>query len=149
MPGVSPDPLPKSEHDDDTNPYRVADRYGEGRFNDGDVRNGGGCYVRRDAHSNPDAKPPFFLNDYGKFQLNEVSRKDEEGGKISKMRGLYCTNCHTKVAQMMYKMDDLETIQTQEGQTIRNKSLKEIIDAISDGDYGKFVAGRSEDNRRE
>lgn len=126
---------------DDTNPYRVADRYGEGRFNDGDVRNsGGGCYVRRDAHSNPDAKPPFFLNDYGKFQLNEISHKDEEGDKISKMRGLYCTNCHTKVAQMMYKMDDLKTVQTQEGQTIRNKSLKEIIDAISDGDYGKFVA---------
>jgi len=61
---------------DDSNPYRVTDRYGEGRFNKGDIRlSGGGCYVRRDAHSNPNAKPPFFLNDYGKWQYKNVSKK--------------------------------------------------------------------------
>ena len=98
---------------DDTNPYRVSDRYGEGRFSDRDVRtSGGGCYVRRDAHTNPDAKPPFFLNEYGKFQLNEVSLKDEDGESISKMRGLYCTNCHTKVAQKMQAIDNLKMVQS-------------------------------------
>ncbi len=126
---------------DDTNPYRVADRYGEGRFSEGDVRtSGGGCYVRRDAHSNPDAKPPFFLNAYGKFQLNEVAHKDEEGEKVSKLRGLYCTNCHTKVAQKMQAIDDLKTVQTHEGKTIRNKSLKEIVQAVAGGDMKKFIA---------
>ena len=55
---------------------------------------GGGCYLRRDAHTNPDATPPFFLNDIGKWYLNEVSMKDENGKPVKKMRGLYCTNCH-------------------------------------------------------
>jgi mono/diheme cytochrome c family protein len=126
---------------DDTNPYRVSDRYGEGRFSERDVRtSGGGCYVRRDAHSNPDAKPPFFLNEYGKFQLNEVSHKDEDGETVTKMRGLYCTNCHTKVAQKMYEIDDLKTAQTHEGKTVRNKSLKEIVKAVAGGDMKQFVA---------
>ncbi len=126
---------------DDTNPYRVSDRYGEGRFSDRDVRtSGGGCYVRRDAHTNPDAKPPFFLNEYGKFQLNEVSLKDEDGESISKMRGLYCTNCHTKVAQKMQAIDNLKTVQTHEGTTIRNKSLKEIVEAVAQGDMKRFKA---------
>jgi len=126
---------------DDTNPYRVADRYGEGRFNEGDVRtSGGGCYVRRDAHSNPHAKPPFFLNEYGKFQLDEVAHMNEEGENINQLRGLYCTNCHTKVAQKMYELDDLETVQTHEGKTIRNKSLLDIVKAVTDGDMKAFRA---------
>ena len=126
---------------DDSNPYRVADKFGKGRFANKDIRtSGGGCYVRRDAHSNPDAKPPFFLNEYGKLQLNEVSMKDEKGNKLSKMRGLYCTNCHTKVAQKMYKHDNLKVAQTLEGESIRNKSLKEMIDAIAGGDKSKFLS---------
>ena len=126
---------------DDTNPYRVSDRYGEGRFSEGDVRtSGGGCYVRRDAHSNPDAKPPFFLNAYGKFQLNEVAHKDEDGEYVSKLRGLYCTNCHTKVAQKFQALDNLKVVQTHEGDTVRNKSLKEIVRAVAGGDMKKFVA---------
>ena len=123
---------------DDTNPLRVADRNGMGRFSNKDIRtSAGGCYVRRDAHSNPYAKPPFFLNEYGKYLLNEVSMKDEKG-KPSSMRGLYCTNCHTKVAQKMYELDDLTEAQTHSGKTIRNKSLKEIIDAVAGGDEKKF-----------
>ncbi|MDA3946677.1 MAG: hypothetical protein PF439_08365 [Helicobacteraceae bacterium] len=126
---------------DDTNPFRVTDRYGEGRFSKGDIRlSGGGCYVRRDAHSNPDAKPPFFLNEYGKYQLNEVSMKDEKGKESKEMLGLYCTNCHTKVAQKMYELDDLKTMQTLEGKSIRGKTLKEIMQAVSGGDAKKFKA---------
>ena len=126
---------------DEANPYRVTDTYGNGRFAAKDIRtSGGGCYVRRDAHTNPDAKPPFFLNDYGKYQLNEISLKDEHGKTINKMRGLYCTNCHSKVAQKMYELDDFTQTQTYEGKTIRDKSLKEIIAAISNGDAKHFNA---------
>ncbi len=124
---------------DDTNPFRVTDRYGEARFAKGDIRkSGGGCYVRRDAHSNPNAKPPFFLNAYGKWQLENVSMKDEHG-KDSEMRGLYCTNCHSKVAQALYAYDDITNDSKQEGKTLRNKSLKELIKAVADGDMKKFV----------
>jgi mono/diheme cytochrome c family protein len=126
---------------DDTNPFRVTDRYGEGRFAKGDIRNsGGGCYVRRDAHSNPDAKPPFFLNDYGKWQLENVAMKDEHGKTTKELRGLYCTNCHTSVAQAMYAYDDIEHDSLQTGKTLRNKSLKEIVDAVAGGDMKKFAA---------
>jgi len=125
---------------DDSNPFRVTDRYGEGRFSKGDIRkSGGGCYVRRDAHSNPNAKPPFFLNNYGKWQYENVSLKDENG-KNSELRGLYCTNCHTKVAQEFQNYDNLTHDSKQEGKSLRNKSLKEMIKVIADGDAKKFAA---------
>ena len=126
---------------DDTNPFRVTDRYGEARFSKGDIRNsGGGCYVRRDAHSNPNAKPPFFLNAYGKWQLENVATKDEHGKDIGELRGLYCTNCHTKVAQALYAADDLTNDSKQEGKTLRNKSLKELVAGITGGDMKKFAS---------
>ena len=126
---------------DDSNPFRVTDRYGEGRFSKGDIRkSGGGCYVRRDAHSNPNAKPPFFLNAYGKWQLENVSTRDEHGKKTKKLRGLYCTNCHTKVAQAFQNYDNITHDSKQEGKTLRNKSLKEIIKAVAGGDAKKFAA---------
>ncbi len=126
---------------DESNPYRVATRYGEGRFSDKDVReSGGGCYVRRDAHSNPDAKPPFFLNEYGKYQLKEVSMKDEHGKPVTKLRGLYCTNCHTKIAHIMYRYDDIKTAQTHEGKTVRESSLREMIKKLTGGDAKRFKA---------
>ena len=126
---------------DDTNPYRVTTRYGEGRFSKGDIRkSGGGCYVRRDAHSNPDAKPPFFLNAYGKWQLKNVSMKDEHGKPVKKLRGLYCTNCHTKVAQAFQNYDNITHDSMQKGKTLRNKSLKEMVKVIAGGDMKKFAA---------
>jgi mono/diheme cytochrome c family protein len=126
---------------DDTNPFRVTDRYGEARFAKGDIRkSGGGCYVRRDAHSNPNAKPPFFLNNYGKWQLANVSMKDEHGKDVKEMRGLYCTNCHSKVAQALYVYDDLTNDSKQEGKTLRNKSLKELVKAVAGGDMKKFAS---------
>ena len=125
---------------DDTNPFRVTDRYGEGRFAKGDIRkSGGGCYVRRDAHSNPNAKPPFFLNEYGKWQLNNVALKDEHG-KPTSLRGLYCTNCHNKVAQAFQNYDNITNDSLQTGKTLRNKSLKEIIAEVANGDANYFAA---------
>ena len=126
---------------DDSNPFRVTDRYGEGRFAKGDIRkSGGGCYVRRDAHSNPNAKPPFFLNDYGKWQYQNVSVKDEHGKDAGELRGLYCTNCHTKVAQAFQNYDNITNDSTQAGKSLRNKSLKEMIKEISGGDAKAFAA---------
>jgi len=126
---------------DETNPFRVTDRYGEARFAKGDIRkSGGGCYVRRDAHSNPNAKPPFFLNNYGKWQLENVAKKDEHGKDAGELRGLYCTNCHSKVAQALYVADNLTNDSKQEGKTLRNKSLKELVAAVAGGDMKKFAA---------
>lgn len=126
---------------DNSNPFRVTDRYGEGRFSKGDIRkSGGGCYVRRDAHSNPNAKPPFFLNEYGKWQYENVSTKDEHGKPTKELRGLYCTNCHTKVAQAFQNYDDITHDSTQTGKTLRNKTLQEMIKVIADGDSKKFAA---------
>lgn len=126
---------------DDTNPLRVSDRYGEGRFNNKDIRtSGGGCYVRRDAHSNPDAKPPFFLNEIGKYLLANVSTKDEHGKDSKELRGLYCTNCHTKIAQGLSREDDLQDAATHDGKTLRNKSLKDIVAALAGGDINQFNA---------
>ena len=125
---------------DATNPFRVTDKYGEARFSKGDIRNaGGGCYVRRDAHSNPSAKPPFFLNNYGKWQLKNVSMKNEHG-RTSSMRGLYCTNCHSKVAQALYKADDIKNGNLLEGKTLRNKSLKEIVAGVAGGSMKAFAS---------
>jgi len=142
---------------DASNPYRITDEFGNGRFGDGDVREGGGgCYLKRDAHTNPDVKPPFFLNEVGKFMLDEVSMKDEKGKDVKKMRGLYCTNCHNHLAQALYKADNLKTVQTQEGKTLRNASLKTIIKEVASGDEKKFknffadpVATAKEDPVRE
>ena len=68
------------------NPYQITDDLGNPRFSDKDVRiSGGGCYLRRDAHTNPDVSPPFFLNDIGKWYLKEVSTRDEKGNPVQGM----------------------------------------------------------------
>lgn len=76
------------------NPHQITDELGNPRFSDGDVRiSGGGCYLRRDAHSNPGVAPPFFLNDLGKWYLNKISMKDENGKPAGGISGMYCTHC--------------------------------------------------------
>ena len=124
---------------EDSNPFRVTDTHGKGNFDKGDVRlSGSGCYVRRDAHSNPDAKPPFFLNEYGKWQYENVATKDEHGKAAAELRGLYCTNCHNKIAQGMQNYDEIKHDSTQEGKTLRNKTIREIIDNLAEGDDAWF-----------
>jgi mono/diheme cytochrome c family protein len=126
---------------DDTNPLRVTTRYGKARFDKEDVRTTvAGCYVRRDAHSNPDVKPPFFLNAVGKYLYVNVSMKDQNGKPVKVLRGLYCTNCHTDIAQMLYKTDNITDAVTQAGKTLRNKSLKDIVAHLTGGSMKKFNA---------
>lgn len=126
---------------DETNPYRITDSEGNPRFSNADVRTaGGGCYLRRDAHTNPDVKPPFFLNEIGKWYFQEVSMKDENNKTVSKMRGLYCSNCHNELAHELYKHDDLKDAARQEGKTLRNKQIGEVIKTVANSDEKKFRA---------
>ncbi len=129
----------KAEMNAPTNPYRTVDDDGTPRFSNADVRiSGGGCYLRRDAHTNPDVKPPFFLNNIGKWYLKEVSRRDENGKSVSDLRGLYCTNCHSLLSQELYRYDELKDADAQEGRTLRNKPVKDIVKTIAGGDAIKF-----------
>ncbi|MDD5170378.1 MAG: hypothetical protein PHN75_16300, partial [Syntrophales bacterium] len=121
------------------NPYLVADDQGNPRFSNADLRTaGGGCYLRRDAHANPKVKPPFFLNNIGRWHLNEVSLKDEAGKTLSKMRGLYCTNCHNRLAHELYRQDNLRDAALQDGKTLRNRPIEEIIRTVAGADVKQF-----------
>ena len=126
---------------EETNPYRITDSEGTPRFSNADVRTaGGGCYLRRDAHTNPEVKPPFFLNEIGKWYFQEVSMKDENNKAVSGVRGLYCSNCHNELAHELYKHDDLKDAARQEGATLRNKQIGEVIKTVANGDEKKFKA---------
>ncbi len=130
---------PKGMRDLAKNPYQVVDEEGRPRFSKADLRTaGGGCFLRRDAHTNPDVKPPFFLNEIGKWYLREVSKRDENRKPVARMRGLYCTNCHNYLAQDLYRYDDLKNTTSQEGKTLRNKSFEEILKVTAKGDRKKF-----------
>jgi mono/diheme cytochrome c family protein len=126
-------------NDPATNPYAVVDEEGNPRFSDSDVRvSGGGCYLRRDAHTNPNVKPPFFLNEIGKWYLKEVSMKDETGKAVPGPRGIYCTNCHSILSHELYRYDNLSDAISQTGATLRNRPVAEVIRAVAGGDVKKF-----------
>ncbi len=126
-------------NDFDRNEFQVIDEQGRPRFSDADLRtSGGGCFLRRDAHTNPDVTPPFFLNEIGRWYLKEVSMKDAGGRPVTRMRGLYCTHCHNHLTHELYTYDNLTDTTTQQGRTLRNKSLDEIVKVIAKGDKQKF-----------
>ncbi len=121
------------------NLFRITDGNGNPRFSKADLRiSGGGCYLRRDAHSNPEVKPPFFLNEIGKWYRNEVSMKDENGRPLKELRGLYCTNCHNHLTHELYRHDDLANAALQEGKTLRNKTIEEVINTLAGGEEKRF-----------
>lgn len=129
----------ESMNDFSGNPLQIADNQGNPRFSAADQRlSGGGTFLRRDAHSNPGAEPPFFLNEIGKWFLNSVSLKDEKGEPVEKMRGLTCTNCHNPLSLELYRNDDLVDPVNQAGRTLRNRSLEEIVAALAEGDMKRF-----------
>ncbi|HUI66926.1 MAG TPA: hypothetical protein VL087_01790 [Nitrospirota bacterium] len=121
------------------NPFVIVDKEGNPRFSNADVRTaGGGCYLRRDAHTNPNVKPPFFLNAIGKWYFREVSMKDEKGKPVKEIRGLYCSNCHNQLARELYNSDDLQNVATQEGASLRKKTIAEVVKSVANGDDRKF-----------
>jgi hypothetical protein len=123
-----------------TNRYHVTDANGNPRFSDSDMRiAGGGCYLRRDAHANPAVKPPFFLNEIGKWYLTNVSMRDEAGKPIKELRGLACTNCHNHLAHELYRNDDLWDTALQAGRTLRNRPIREVVATVAGGDIKRFA----------
>lgn len=130
---------PEAMNGTETNPHAISDGNGNPRFSKADVRaDGAGCYLRRDAHSNPAATPPFFLNPLGKWYLAEVSSKDEKGRPVKALRGLYCTNCHNLLSQKLYAADDLSNAPAQEGETLRGRPVEELVLALAGGDAKRF-----------
>ncbi|HIP52911.1 MAG TPA: hypothetical protein EYH03_02725 [Chromatiales bacterium] len=105
---------------------------GKNAYADADNRDAaGGCYVGRDVHSNPGKDKDGVgtkehLNAIGSWIQENVSQiGNDKGGK-----GLWCTNCHTQLSRELYQRDNLTNAFTQEGETLRNKSLDEIAKAI-------------------
>jgi hypothetical protein len=92
----------------------------------------GGCFVNRDVHSNPakdtdGAETPEYLNSIGAWIKMNVSRQD------GKMKGLWCTNCHTELSKELYKHDHLEpgeAFQPHPDHTLRSRSLNDIAHAL-------------------
>jgi hypothetical protein len=126
-------------NDFNNNPYSIIDYDGNVKFSGSDVRvAGGGCFLRRDAHTNPNVTEPYFLNEIGKWYLNEVSQKDELGKQLNEKRGLYCTHCHNRLSQELYAYDNLENVINQTGVTLRNKSINDVKKALANGDEKYF-----------
>ncbi len=103
---------------------------GNNTFADADNRDAaGGCYVGRDVHSNPGRKKdlgtPTYLNAIGQYLKDNVAK-----GKDGQWKGLWCTNCHNQLSRELYQRDNLKNGFTQEGESIRSKSLEEIAKAI-------------------
>lgn len=88
----------------------------------------GGCFVRRDVHSNPQRRRELVsasarLNSIGTWLRDHVSQQN------GRFKGLWCTNCHSGVSKELYKHDRLapgEAFGPDPGHTIRGRSLDEI-----------------------
>ncbi|MBI5748258.1 MAG: hypothetical protein HZA00_03960 [Nitrospinae bacterium] len=104
---------------------------GENTFAKADNRDAaGGCFVGRDAHSNPAAMKEIgdktsHLNAIGQYLQKNVAY---EGGKY---KGLWCTNCHNQLTRELYERDNLiNPFNPSEGESIRAKSITQIANAL-------------------
>ncbi|MBI3794481.1 MAG: hypothetical protein HY280_07105, partial [Nitrospinae bacterium] len=90
----------------------------------------GGCFVGRDAHSNPNIRKELgktgpHLNAVGEYLEKNVVF---ENGKY---KGLWCTNCHNQLTRELYQKDNLRNpFFPSADETIRGKSLEQIASAI-------------------
>ncbi len=93
----------------------------------------GGCFVNRDVHSNPNKDKdgvgtPEHLNSLGRWLQANVTRQN------GRMKGLWCTNCHSDLSKELYKQDRLaagEAFNPKPDATLRGKSLEEIAKALN------------------
>jgi mono/diheme cytochrome c family protein len=133
---------PSTWHDkgiNDLRPEASADDPGNPRFPVRDARSWEGAFnPRRDAPAKSSASSPLFLNGIGTWYLNEVSLKNEAGEPVGTRRGLYCTNCHNHLADELYRYDDLRDAVSQQGETLRNLPIDEVIGAVAAGDWERF-----------
>lgn len=127
-------------NDPNTNPMSITDDTGHARFTSADQRTaGGGCYLRRDATTNPSVVPPYFLNGIGRWYLENVSLRDEKGNPLTEPRGLTCTNCHNLLTQALNAFDDLKDAVAQTGLTLRNQPLSQVVLAVAKGSSAVFA----------
>ena len=92
----------------------------------------GGCYARRDVHSNPDKDKELpgrkpHLNAVGLWLQESVARRNGQ------FKGLWCTNCHNDVSKELYKSDRLEpgeAFHPNPDHSLRGKSLEEIAQGL-------------------
>ncbi|MCG6887262.1 MAG: hypothetical protein LJE74_08645 [Proteobacteria bacterium] len=71
---------------------------------------GGGCFVGRDVHSNPNkdidgAGTPEHLNAMGKWLSANVFEDASPDGASGK--GIWCTNCHQQLSQELWKAENV------------------------------------------
>jgi len=93
----------------------------------------GGCFVNRDVHSNPNKDKdgvgtPEHLNSLGRWLQANVTRQN------GRMKGLWCTNCHSDLSKELYKQDRLaagEAFNPKPDATLRGKSLEEIAKGLN------------------
>ncbi|MBD3267910.1 hypothetical protein GF373_14685, partial [bacterium] len=118
--------------------YYPADEFG--RFKGvytGDIREfWGGCFIGRDVHSNPRKEEQVgtqsHLNAVGTWLKKNVFQEN---------LGLTCTNCHTLGSRLLYKADRLARYD-QNGETLRNKAIEDIVKAfhqMQGGQYADFT----------
>ncbi len=110
--------------------YPISDT-GENNYAKSDNRDAaGGCFVGRDAHSNPNMRKELGktgpnLNSIGQYLAKNVVY--EKG----KYKGLWCTNCHNQLTRELYQRDNLKSaFNPGDKETLRNKSLAQIAEAI-------------------
>ncbi len=112
----------------------------KGEYRGGDIRDWEGCYVQRDVHSNrhlrKDIKTRAHLNAVGKWLMANVANDG---------KGLYCTNCHNLGARLLFKGDRLTDVIKQSGDTLRNKSIEEIVATLQKMEGGRYAGYSASD----
>ncbi len=92
----------------------------------GDIRNfWGGCFLGRDVHSNPRARQMLSTHSHLNAVGNWIKENVANDGK-----GIYCTNCHNLGSRLLYKADQLLSFE-QQGETLRNRPIEEIHEALT------------------
>lgn len=112
-----------------------------GKFRGGDIRDyHGGCFIGRDVHSNPkksvDLKTTSHLNAIGKWLKENV---------MSDGKGLYCTNCHSLASRLLYKYDKISDALKQNGESLRNKDINQIVTTFQQHEGGLYRALNASD----
>ncbi|MBI4465023.1 MAG: hypothetical protein HY647_09990, partial [Acidobacteria bacterium] len=75
-------------------------------------------------------KTSAHLNAVGRWLVDNVAKDG---------KGIYCTNCHNLGSRLLYKADKLTDAIAQTGETLRNKSMDEIVAAFRTMEGGKYA----------
>jgi hypothetical protein len=102
----------------------------------------GGCFVGRDVHSNPrkdvdGAETPEYLTAVGQYLKDNVGRNQAgEPGGTEDFRGIWCTNCHTQLAQEMWRAENVYDLVNGDGVCVDATGNNQGQTCKADGDCG-------------